>query len=71
MASISIHKLIRILHQDFKMNNESKIIRDEIRILISKNRKILKSIEPERKNFEKGHDKILNLLGAEIGNHFF
>ena len=46
MASTCIHKAIRILHQDIKINDESKLIRDEIRQLISKNRKILIIIEP-------------------------
>ena len=44
------------------MNSESKLILDEIRQLISKNRKILKSIEPERKKIREEQDKISNQL---------
>ena len=69
MASTSIPKVIRTLHQNIKMNSESKLILDEIRQLISKNKKILKSIEPERKKLQEEYDKISNLIGAEIGKH--
>ena len=48
------------------MNSEPKLILDEIRQLISKNKKILKSIEPERKKLREEHDKISNLLKAEL-----
>ena len=51
------------------MNSESKLILDEIRQLISKNRKILKSIEPERKKIREELDKISSLIRAEIGKH--
>ena len=51
------------------MNSESKLILDEIRKLISKNKKILKSIEPERKKLQEEYDKISNLIGAKIGKH--
>ena len=57
------------MHQNIKMNSESKLILDEIRKLISKNKKILKSIEPERKKLQEEYDKISNLIGAEIGKH--
>ena len=53
------------------MNSESKLILDEIRQLISKNRKILKSIEPERKKLQEEYDKISNLIGAKIGKHSY
>ena len=48
------------------MNSESKLILKEIRQLISKNKKILKSIEPERKELQEEYDRISNLLRAEI-----
>ena len=48
------------------MNSESKLILDEIRQLISKNKKILKSIEPERKRLQEEQDRISSLLRAEI-----
>ena len=66
MASTSIHKVIRTLHQNIKMNSESKLILDEIRKLISKNKKILKSIEPERKKLQEEQDRISSLLRTEI-----
>ena len=48
------------------MNSESKLILDEIRQLISKSKKILMSIEPERKRLQEEQDRISNLLRAEI-----
>ena len=48
------------------MNSESKLILDEIRQLISKNKKILKSIEPERKRLQEEQDRISSLLRTEI-----
>ena len=66
MASTSIHKLIITLHQDIKMNNDRELILDEIRQLISKSKKILISIEPERKRLQEEQDRISNLLRAEI-----
>ena len=69
MASTSTHKVIRTLHQDIKMKNERELILDEIRELISKNKKILKSIEPERKKIREELDKISSLIRAEIGKH--
>ena len=52
-------------HQDIKMNNEPELILDEIRQLISKNKNILISIEPERKKLQEEHNRIWNLLRAE------
>ena len=69
MASTSTHKVIRTLHQDIKMKNERELILDEIRELISKNKKILKSIEPERKKIREELDKISSFIRAEIGKH--
>ena len=48
------------------MNSEYKLILKEIRQLISKNKKILKSIEPERKELQEEYDRISNLLRADI-----
>ena len=48
------------------MNSEPKLILDEIRQLISKNKKILKSIEPERKRLQEEQDRISSLLRTEI-----
>ena len=44
------------------MNSESKLILDEIRKLISKNKKILKSIEPERKKLQENIFKLILIL---------
>ena len=54
------------MHQDIKMNNDRELILDEIRQLISKIKKILISIEPERKRLQEEQDRISNLLRAEI-----
>ena len=54
------------MHQNIKMNSEPKLILDEIRQLISKNKKILKSIEPERKRLQEEQDRISSLLRTEI-----
>ena len=66
MASTSIHKVIKTLHQDIKMNNDRELILDEIRQLISESKNILISIEPERKRLQEEQDRISNLLRAEI-----
>ena len=66
--STFIHKVIRTLHQNIKMNSESKLILDEIRQLNSKNKKILKSIEPERKDFKKSKTEYQVYLELKLKN---
>ena len=51
------------------MNNDTKLILDKTRQLTSKNKKILKSTEPEKKKLREEHDKISNLLRAEVEKH--
>ena len=51
------------------MNSDTKWIPHKTRQLTSKNKKIFKSIEPERKKLREEHDKISNLLRAELEKH--
>ena len=48
------------------MDKNSKSILDEIRKLLKRNKKILNSVEPERKKLQREQEKISSLLRAEI-----
>ena len=48
------------------MDKDSKSILDEIRKLLKRNKKILNSVEPERKKLQREQEKISSLLRAEI-----
>ena len=50
------------------MNSESKLILDEIRQLNSKNKKILKSIEPEEEDFKKSKTEYQVYLELKLKN---